>query len=243
MQTNNSPEERNPMHEAGAGEIGSIINNESQGGDVLGKTRRLNEVPEEVEKSKSGIIIGEKRVYAEAVLENFISWIDSPLDPPSCELLSGILVEVFRIIMPATRKLDSKGQATYQQDVYPVMRIIDIDPKTLRENPMLIPGTLVKGTNRLREYGVNGIWYEWNETRKGYDSSNETSNMAEPPYYTGFIHDWGSEYAFPNNPMVPDLHLNNRFLVPINEVQAVLDEDYVITQMKTMIDEIKKYSN
>lgn len=234
--------ERNPMHEAGAGEIGSILNNESQGGDVLGRTRRLNEVPSDRETTEQGIIVGEKKNYMNIVLEQFENWVQETPEIPQINILgfNVCYVEVFRIVFAHTRRMDAVGNTSYMQDIYPIMRVLK--DTTIMVNGKEVPlkaGTFVKGPNSLRAYGVNPEWYEWNERKKQYDSSNSLGSMPEPPYYTGFIHEWTEEYGCPDNLLTNNLHLNNRFLLPQTELKAIIYPTHMISEFKKMIDESK----
>lgn len=232
---------RNPMHEAGAGEIASIVHNESKGGEVLGKQRELNAIDQEDrEKSSSGIITGKQKTYPELVLQAFIDW-EAKTEPTSYEPIYDFLVDVFCLILPKTARIDGMGVTHYRKEVFPIMKLIKNPLKEAGLN--LNPGILLKGPNELTMFGINPDWTEWDERRKSNMDTNTKLLEIEPPYYYGTINVWNTTYGAPENVLHSNNVHNTRFAVPLSEIKGILNKNTVITNFTNMINEFKENQN
>lgn len=229
---------RNPMHEAGAGEIASIIHNEAKGGEVLGKQRELNAIDQEDrEKSSSGIITGKQKTYPELVLQAFTEWVNKE-EPTDYAPMFDYLVDVFCLILPKTARIDGMGVTHYRKEVFPIMKLIRNPIK--ESNFLLQEGQLLKGPNELTMFGVNPDWTEWDEKRKSNMDTNTKVLELEPPYYYGTINMWNTTYGAPENVLhVNNVH-NTRFAVPLSEIKGILSKEAVINNFTNMINEFKE---
>ena len=230
--------ERNPMHEAGAGEIASILHNESKGGNVLGLDRVANELSdEERSKSETGIITGKQNTYPETILNLFKNWIAAPVTTEIVPFYDYV-VEVFVILFNKTGKIDGSGITHFRKEVFPIMKVVQVPLK----DPISVikPGMLLKGPNELNDFGINPEWYDWEEERNSNASTQTKTNKLEPPYYWGTINIWNQSYGCPEN----ILHLGNvhntRFLIPFSEIKAILNPESIISNFETMINELEK---
>lgn len=231
--------ERNPMADAAAGEIASIVHNESKGGKVLGFDRVSKDIDSDVETSEGGIILGKKSNYPSKVLEFFQAWLSNS-EKCNSEPLFDYVVDVFQIIFLKTGRPDGKGTIHYMKEVFPIMKIVKCPSAVGAAASHLTEGMIVKGPNELSQFGENPEWYQWEEGRQSNDST-QTKNLAiEPPFYIGTISMWADTYGAGENVLHTNNVHNSRFLVPLNEIKSVLKADYIVENYKKLIDELEK---
>lgn len=233
-------QERNPMHEAGAGEVGAILHNESKGGKVLGleRVKKENEVSDLDDKTDSGIIVGTKKIFADVVQQNFETWLEKDLTT-GIKPLQGYVVDIFQIIFIASGRADSNDVMHYMKENFPIGLVIAV-PEGGHNTLNLSPGDLIKITTEITQYGRNPVHLEWEEERLASTAVNSEMQTKEPPYYSGFIDEWQVLYGCAENLLFNKYAHNTRFILPPNEIKAILNKDVLINEIKKMIDEIKK---
>jgi len=239
--------DRDPGLDFAAGEVGTVNNNELNGGAPLGKDHHKSTFKDlnAFEKSESGLVTTKKKnpfeqiqaIFQKEFLEHdHKSWHET--------IQQGwIEINVFTLAMPATAYTDSRGRVQLNHIIYPIAKVIQTSGMESRYNK----NDLVRIQSSIMEFGPNPEWNSWAERRKSSDAvaAAERGDMAmaigwEPPRYWGQIMEWTIEYGIADSIFDAYSNFNTRFLVPESFIRGKLNKAYVLEHLQSLVDENNK---
>lgn len=224
--------DRNPIHEFGAGQIGSQLHNESMGGKVIGTDFKKKQTEENFfnkQTSEAGLLTNAQDDHngLEIIVKLLTEFLNHDFRSFNQKLFdSTVEIAIFMLHDSRSMYRGRNGIPQFFRKIFPFAKVIkSASTKASEGDLVLLPAFIA-------EYGENPEWTAWELYRRS--NVGKENEGIEPPRFYGGINTWLDEYAIFNSPFEywQEYKHSQKFIIPDSYITSLLDKEAVLNFIK-----------